>query len=374
MVRVNIKDINKEDFLITDHYIAGQLCHFVRPKPTYFDWNKHTLHYRSAIYLFNGNLISASYPKFFNLNEKPHIDPFNGELNGTSIIEKLDGSTLIFSRFRGENILRTRGTVDAHAMPNAEDLEIFKKEILPKLPNDDTLSKSYIFEWTSPANKIILNYGEAPKFYLTNIINHEDYSLTSQTELDSYAQSIGLIRPKVYKYYSLSHLIKDVEKDETFEGVCLYYNNDQNIRKIKSLWYLKLHSFKGNCNFRTIVDLYLQWGKPALQDFKNQIEKEFDFECMVYADPLVNLFYSEAVDKVSISKNIAVEFCNKHPSLSKKEFAEKVNKELDQSDYSRPLAFKYKDGKDVGDIEVRALRGFVEVLRDKYLKNEPMDL
>jgi hypothetical protein len=373
MVRIDFKDINKEDFLVTNHYIAGQLCHFVRPRPTYFDWNAHTLHYRSAIYFFNGDLISASFPKFFNLNEKPFIDPFDGELKGTSIVEKLDGSTLIVSRFRGENILRTRGTIDASGMPNAAELEVFKSTILPKLPKDHTLPVSYIFEWTSPINKIIINYGEAPKFYLTNIIKHEDYTLTPQEDLDKIATELDVLRPKRYQYYSLSHLLKDVDKDETFEGVCLYYNNDQNIRKIKSAWYLKLHSFKGNCSFRTIVDLYLQWGLPSIENFKDKVEKEFDFECLVFASPLIDLFYSGAVEKVKTSKEVALKFFNENKDLPKKEYALLVNKTLSAGDYTMPMAFKYKTSSDLADIEVKALREFVEQLRESCKNIEPIE-
>jgi hypothetical protein len=45
-------------------------------------------------------------------------------------VEKLDGSTLIVSKYNGQYILRTRGTVDASKLANGFELELFKSTIL----------------------------------------------------------------------------------------------------------------------------------------------------------------------------------------------------------------------------------------------------
>ncbi len=77
------------------------------------------------------------------------------------MVEKLDGSLLIVSKYNGQYILRTRGTVDASIMANGHELEIFKNTILSKLAdNNDTWDYSVLFEWLSPINKIVLNYGD----------------------------------------------------------------------------------------------------------------------------------------------------------------------------------------------------------------------
>lgn len=355
MLKFNKKEIDKEEFLITDHKIGGQLCHFVRPKPNKFKWTQEELIYRSAIFLFNGDPVSLSYPKFFNLNECPHINPFDGNLTGTSIIDKLDGSTLIVSKFRDEYILRTRGTDDAGNMPNAQELDIFKEEILPKLPKDPSWQQSWLFEWCSPTNKIILDYGPKPKFYLTNIVNHYDYSLTPQSKLDSIAEDLELLRPERFTYYSLSHLVRDVENLQGREGICLYYNNDQNIRKIKSLTYLKLHAFKSQCNLKNITELYIEWGSPDRKDFEEKLSKEFDYECLTYSSQFIEELY-RGVEKTNKKISDVRGYVSLYSNLNQKDFAVKITTMLSGDNYQKPLAFALRKGSETSDIKANMLK------------------
>lgn len=353
LFKVDLSSISSEDFLVTRHVIGGQDCYFVRPKPTFFDWTEKVLHFRSSIYKFNGELISASYPKFFNLSEKPNIHPFDGNLQGTSLMEKLDGSTLIVSRFRGETILRTRGTVDAAQMPNADELEVFKEQILPKLPQISTWNASYIFEWTSPKNRIILDYGPEPQFFLTNIVNHYDYGLASQDTLDLFANDLGILRPKRFKYYSLSHLTKDVDQMEGQEGICLYYDEDQHIRKIKSANYLKLHAFKSQCNLKTVLQLYTDWGFPEESEFRYKILQNFDYESMLFADSIITELFERGAILAAGAIQKVTDFVSANSSLDQKTFAQVAKETLSPSDYSLPLAFTLRKRADADISEIR---------------------
>lgn len=351
--------LSNENFIVTKHTIAKEECTFVRPKNIMVDWTEDTLHYRSSIWNSKGELISASYPKFFNFEEKPAIKPFSGDLNGCSVVEKIDGSCLILSVYNGEYIIRTRGTVDARQMPNGHEIDIFKERLaLDKLNPGDTLNQTYLFEWVTPNNIIVLNYGPDPDFYLTGIINHNDYSLVSQEQVDTVASVLNVKRPPRYTFNDLKELLETVEKFEGKEGVVLYYpvsaNIDQGMRKIKGSQYLKLHAFKSSCNYKTLLDLYFQWNKPSVDIFLSNIERTFDYECVTHAKPLVDKLY-EKIHIINLKLISIYSFVEQNKVLEQKEFALKV-KELFSNHYEHSICFAHRRGNDFS----KSLRGMIE--------------
>jgi len=356
-MKINLNTLDPLNFRITKHIIANEECTFVTPLSIMADWTAHNLHLRSSIWNSQGELISASYPKFFNLEEKPNITPFDGNLTNCSIVDKVDGSALIFSRYKGQQILRTRGNIDAYNMPNGDDLIYFEQYILPKIPKDDTLNASYIFEWTSPRNRIVVDYGNQPRFQLTNIISHTDYSLTSQNELDTLAFERKYDRPMRIRFEcnSIELLINDIKGWKNSEGICLYYNNDQNIRKIKSTWYLKCHAMKSQCNMKTMLELYDVYERPDKKTFHERFDKEFDFEISTIAKPLINQLY-EAETKTKESRNEVIQFTIENSSLNDKDFAMLVNKKYQLENYTKPLAFALRKKKSIDLIVLNMMK------------------
>jgi len=67
------------------------------------------------------------------------------------------------------------------------------------------------------------------------------------------------------------------------EGYCIYYHNDQDIKKVKSDDYLAKHRFKSDYSVERVIDLYLQQGRPHYIDFMAYLQDELDFECMLRA-------------------------------------------------------------------------------------------
>jgi len=292
--------LTNENFKLTEHEIAGELCTFVRPVASVFDvWNEQNLIYRSSIWNSEGDLISASFPKFFNLPEKPDLNPFSGKLEGCSLTEKIDGSCLIVSKYKGKLILRTRGTVSAFDMPNWSelvDLKLQYKKLFDELEAYETFPFTFLFEWVSPENRIIIGYGADADLYLTNIVEHETYLLAKQVDLDSFAADYGLKRPPRHSFNTLEELLANVEKWEGKEGICLYYDNDQHIRKVKGAWYLKLHAFKANCNVNSLLDLYFSWNKPNAESFMKTLEEVFDYECVRMSGSVVDHIYTHGIN------------------------------------------------------------------------------
>lgn len=290
-MRIDLNAIDREQFLVHEHIIAGETCLLVQPQHVGCDWRPDNLHLRSSVWDSTGELVSASLPKFVNWEEKPDLYPLPTSLDNVNLLDKIDGSTLIVSKYRGQVILRTRGTVDAHKMDNGHEIDVLMArypKILAGLADVETLAYSWIFEWTSPLNRIVLDYGSEPELRLIGCVDHADYSLMRQSILDLAAIQLGVKRPERYSFNTIPEMVTAIQNLGAHrEGICVYYDGDQRIRKIKSLQYLAMHRFKERVTLPNMLDLFFAYGKPELLGFLARLESEFDFECMSEARPLV---------------------------------------------------------------------------------------
>mgnify|MGYP003704137999 FL=1 len=309
-MKIDISAIDRTQFMVHDHFVGGELVHLIQPQHFGTQWRKDNKHLRSVVVNHEGEVISAGFPKFTNWGENPEHFPVPTSLNNCNVVEKLDGSLLIVSKYKGNYILRTRGTVDAYTLSNGYELDIFKEKILSKLHNDvDTWNYSVLFEWVSPVNKIVLNYGEEPDWHLVGFVNHINYSMAQQDLLDAMAKKYDLNRPTTYSFPSVEQLLKDVELWKNKEGVCVYSHNDQNIHKVKGAWYLALHHMKSELsNIEKVLDVWLEQGMPDYQTFYNYISTTFDFELAEQCRGMISNICDakKEVDKIVWGMNLFV--------------------------------------------------------------------
>jgi hypothetical protein len=279
-----------EEFRITEHTIAGAPVVHVVPNFIGCKWDLSNLQFRSSVW-DGEKCISAGFKKFFNLGEKPDLyPPLPEDLKGVSCVEKIDGSCLIVSRYRDQVIARTRGTVDARRMENGHEIDYLQKKY--PMAFDVPFGYTYLYEWTTPTNRIVLDYGDEPQLFLVGAIENSTYRLETQEKLDELARILGVRRPRRYTFSSLQNMVETVAAFEEAEGVCAYYNDDQNIVKIKGVRYLTLHAFKSQCTLDNLLDIYMTLRSslnfvPSLDGFFEYIERNFDYECAVQARPLM---------------------------------------------------------------------------------------
>ena len=283
-MKIDIDKVDRTQFMVHHfHSLNGEIVHLIQPQHIGTKWTQDNKHMRSVVVNYEGEVISASFPKFTNWGENPEHFPVPNSLKNTTVVEKLDGSTLIVSKYNGQYILRTRGTVDASTMANGHELELFKDTILKTLESKivtwSTWKFSILFEWVSPINKIVLNYGDEPDWYLVGMICHDDYELHSQSDLDDFAKRHNLKRPATYTFSDVNDLLQNVDQWKGKEGVCVYSKNDQSIHKVKGAWYLALHHMKSELsNIEKVMDVWLEQGMPDYNTFYNYIFTTFDFE------------------------------------------------------------------------------------------------
>ena len=354
-MKIDLNSIDRENFRVDEHIIAGEKCYLVQPNHVGTKWSRETIIFRSSLWNSNGELISAGFPRFPNFGENPEVFPLPANLDGASIIDKRDGSLCIISRYKGQTIVRTRGTVDATQMANGHEIELFRSKY-PEVFNftADTANLSYLYEWETPENIICLRHPE-PRLILVGIICHDDYSLTTQDELDQLAPMLGVERPKRYNFDSLANLIKEIPEMKGIEGVCLYFNNDQRILKIKTEEYLKLHRLKSELgSFERVVDMWFAIGKPSYQDAEAYINKQFDFEIFSLCRGDISRIcdaYKE-VERIVVAMKAKVDSIR---SLPRKDAAMIIQQAYGAGASRTSMAFSLLSGRELNDEQLKKL-------------------
>jgi hypothetical protein len=351
-MQIDISTIDRENFMVHPHIVNGENCWLVQPIHIGAKWTRHTMIFRSSLWSEAGELISAGYKKFFNWDEQPDLDPIPSDLSGASLMEKLDGSTLIVSRRKGFTIWRTRGTSNAREQDNGHEIDLLMQKyprFMEYLERIETSRFSYIFEWLSPTNRIVIDYGPEVDMVLTNIVRHEDYSYYTQKELDVFAISAELRRPNRYSYNSVEEMKKSVEAFAGKEGLCVYFDHDQRIRKVKGAQYLYLHRAKSEVSsFEKVLDVYLGESEKAghylaYMDFFNFLVDTFDYEIATIAQPHVSVI-ADAIKDVEKLLAAMKSFVEPLKSKTRKEAALTIIQAYGNTNRSG-MAFKLLDGK-----------------------------
>ncbi len=270
-----------ENFVVRPGVFCGVLAYLVTPNHIGTKFNQRNSIFRSSIWdATTGQLLSASFKKFVNWSENPENFPVPTTLKGCSIVDKIDGSACIIDYSNSQLSMRTRGTFSVDSADNASDF-VHCLSKYPKLSEwlETHPNYSILTEITTPNLRIVLHYGDEPDFWLTGAINKDDYSLMSQTDLDTLALELEMKRPGRYKFDDISTMLNEVDMWNGKEGVCLYSPNGQQIWKIKASSYLVKHRLKEEfSNFEKVLDFYIQEKCPAYNDFYARVESVVDFE------------------------------------------------------------------------------------------------
>lgn len=355
-MKLNPKLLDVTDFNIKECTFGGDDCIWVFPKLEGTSWNTDNEVLRSSIWRKSDyELISAGFKKFFNWEQKPDIHPAPTSLHAKiKCVEKLDGSCLIVSKYKGELITRTRRALTTHLL-NGDELDNILKVKYPKAfdnvyVNSETIS--LLFEWVTPTNQIVLNYPE-PELYLTGAVDHKDYKYATQADLDRVANDLRVKRPKYKSYGSIEQMLTDVNGLKGEEGVCVYYGNEQHIRKVKSEWYVTVHNFRNDMTPKNIIDLYLEHNMPSYDEFSTLILNQFTYEGLLQARSLI----SHICDAKKESNKIVAgmeRFLLNNKGKSRKEMADVILSSYGTTNRA-DMVFSLLDGKELNTKQWKKL-------------------
>ncbi len=361
-MQINFSDYDLSEFIVKEDLFCEIPAKLIIPNHIGTKFNQKNKIFRSSIWDLNGKLLSASYPKFVNMFENPDNFPFYDD--GEHIfVDKIDGSTGILDWVNFQLSIRTRGSYSYTQMENARDFEeALTSELIDWVKNNPDYS--VLTEITSPRNVIVLNYGEKPEYWLTGIVNKNDYSLLSQSELDKIAQKINLRRPQYYKFDSITDAISNIKLWKNKEGVVCYNEKYGAMHKIKAEEYLARHRFKESANLESVFELFIQWNCPNKEEFKEKLISNFDFECYSMVEsfiPIILNAYSLTQKYFhDINNCILPYYLNNTP---RKEAALAIIKQYSGLGLTS-FAFQALDGKKFGIDEIKKL--MKQILKIKW--------
>lgn len=340
-----------EGFEYKECEIAGDPCWLVTPDHIGVKWTEANKHLRSAIIRqSDGLVISSGFRKFVNFHESPDFEPWDTNWP-VEAVHKMDGSLLIVSKYKGELICRTRGTTDARKLPNGHEIDgLVEKYKLKEWFDGGSQSSpwSFLFEWTTPTNIIVVREHSEPTLTLIGAINNLTGNYSSQVTLNSIAIQTGIGRPKHYVYNSIAECLADVAAWKGSEGVVLVSPDGETLKKIKAEEYLRLHRLKSSVSsMRALIGAYMESGASHdYSKFHAYIATMIDFET--------------AEDcKESIRKIVDTHQAIEDEKKKIHRFADELLGGMDQKERAIEIVARYKDWR----------KGYAFL----YLKGQSMD-
>lgn len=216
-----------------------------------------------------GECVCRPFHKFFNLHENEHTREENVRWDTlTDVTDKIDGSMLsaVLQPF-GQLAWKTKNSfysdVAIEASENASE-EVTK---LAKGCCED--GQTAIFEYTSPNNRVVIDYGSKPTFTLLAVRNMDTGEYASPETVRDIAAQFGVACVKSYSK-TLDQLKQEMEERKDIEGYVLRFEayGMTQLIKIKTKNYLLQHRARTDLRTRDVFDMYLN---ETLDDIKSVV-------------------------------------------------------------------------------------------------------
>jgi T4 RnlA family RNA ligase len=308
---------------------------------------------RGLILSLDNEIVSRPFDRFFNLYEgDDHLD-FNW--NDSIVFTKLDGSLIQGYNYNGKWYVGTSGTAFAEGETPMKTTyhDLFVKavggrdlqEVFRFLPEGYT----FLFELTSPENRIVTPYSET-KITLLAVRDNETGKYVNYSVIDQHKETLFDFCD-IAKRYDLNKE-KDVldfvdSLPQLEEGVVCFDTKTQKRIKVKNVKYVAVHHLRGNeVTHKSIITLLL---KGEMDEYLTYFPEDFDF-MKTYIDEFNNL------------KEEIVNVFNKYKHIEdQKEFALKA-KDLKYSS----VLFQLRKGKHINEIfHIDNLNYFVKLLTEQ---------
>lgn len=232
-----------------------------------------------------GCILSRPFHKFFNMGER--LDMPLVYHRDFQVVEKLDGSLVrpvYLPEIGGIRWMTKRGITD-YSM-SAETYAILNRQYQDFAYHMAMAGRTPIFEWTSPLNRVVLNYQEE-RLTLLAVRDTIDGRYASRDELRKLAARYNLRLAQAHNVTDTTNLIGLRDFIRTIEGEegVVVTHDDGHMVKIKSEWYVGLHRLKTGVEQEyTMVQILLNDGlddilglvdDPDIRDRVNEFAQMF---------------------------------------------------------------------------------------------------
>jgi RNA ligase len=187
----------------------------------------------------SGLLISLPFEKFFNVNEKAHTQAnIVQEYDVNFILDKRDGSMITPAIVNGQVFLKTKKSFYSDVAVDANKNMTRAVLNLCEMLLDHGICP--IFEFTSPDNKVVLDYGTEPNFVLLAARSMTTGDYLPFQDLERFGEQFGVeVVQRVTDMETVADCLRAVDYRDGIEGWVIY--TDEGRFKVKTKWYIDRH-------------------------------------------------------------------------------------------------------------------------------------
>ena len=220
---------------------------------------------RGSVFDSNGECISRAFQKFFNVGENEANQVYRLQGRQFEVLEKRDGSMLTPVLINGVVYWKTKKSFYSEVAVEASKNMVYAVNKLAKVCLE--LGVTPIFEYTSPFNKIVLDYGDTPDFVLLALRDIKTGEYCSHSKMNSIAAIAGV---KVIDKFdkTLDNCLAEVDTLTDFEGWCLRDVSTGFYCKLKTAWYLRNHRAQTQLRERDVADMVID---ETIDDIKSAL-------------------------------------------------------------------------------------------------------
>ena len=238
-------------------------------------WDEVTMMCRGLVTDDMGNIVARPFKKFFNLEEGKH--------NPTSefdVYEKMDGSLIIVFWYDGGWVVASRGSFTSEQALAAE--RIFFDE----LDHNFSIGITYLFEFTAPWNRIVVDYGEKPNLTLLGAIRTESGEEATWEQLKMIGDGANCDVVKKYDGISDYSTLKGMIGNNA-EGFVIRFSNGSRM-KIKGEEYLRLHKIMTEVSTKSVWEILSNGDN--MEGLLTDVPDEFYTKIKEYENELLTQF------------------------------------------------------------------------------------
>ena len=242
-----------DEFIVADRGEIQIVNYLVNKQDTFFTGDEEVdairRECRGLVFDSSGTLISRPYHKFFNVgeNEEVSIDALRRIIHRPHwFMEKLDGSMV--RPIKTSNGLRlgtkmgfSETAVRAQSWMESTYFFDHYEAFMYMIVNTGFTP---IFEWVSPEDRIVIDYGES-NLYLTAIRDNLTGLYMDYLPMADWAAEAGI--PVVGADIvdgSLEDNLKTIRAEEDSEGYVIRFEESGHMIKVKNEWYVTIHRSK----------------------------------------------------------------------------------------------------------------------------------
>lgn len=212
--------------------------------------------------------VSVPFFKFGNVSEGSWVEPIDWN-NDPYVLDKIDGSLIKIVKINGQLLISTNGTIDAYSAPLVDQIGCAAKNFgqlvdeavvnaykanhnvegfVNPVEVDNWLyylldeGYTYMFELTSPWNRVVVNHHDT-KLWFIGVRNNTTFE---ESFILDHPLSKVFDTPGLHKFSTFEECIDTAKKLPWCEEGYVVTTKDFKRNKVKSLEYLNCHHLKNN--------------------------------------------------------------------------------------------------------------------------------